>query len=97
MDLGKIKKIVNSDDLPDVFKSKLIIDVIAKDKNSIPDILNILNSERKQKDELTSDMNLLLSKAHLGLEKPELNNDKYIQDEIVEFYKKYKGMVSHCF
>ena len=62
-----------------------------------PVLLDILRRERKFKKELQSDMNLMLSKAHVVLDEPKLNEGDFTQQEIVEFYKKYKGHVGHCF
>ena len=96
MDIKKIREIVNSE-LSDEYTEKMIIDVISKDEKVIPMIMKILEEERLYKNEVYSEMNLLLSKAHLGLENKKYNSDGFMQKEIVEFYTKYKGYVGHCF
>jgi len=95
MNLQKLKEILNEKLLTDSDKELLIINEIAKSENVIPTILNILESERKQKEELTLKLNLLLSKAHTGLEEPKLNKNGFMQKEILEFYKE--GKIGHCF
>ena len=40
-------------------------------------------------------MNLLLSKADVGLKEPELNEDGFMQKEISDFYDTAE--VNHCF
>ena len=95
MNLNKIRNILELEMISDNQKESLIIDEIAKDKNVIPTILNILQSERKRKDELTSTINLLLSKAHTGLKHPKLNENGFMQKEILDFYKKRE--IGHCF
>lgn len=96
MDIKKIREIVNSE-LSDEYTEKMIIDVISKDEKVIPVIMKILEQERVYKNEVYSEMNLLLSKAHLGLENKKYNSDGFMQKEIIEFYIKYKGYVGHCF
>lgn len=71
MDLEKIKEIVNSNSFAGV-KEQLILSVIAADKNSLPTILSIMDMERKQKNELISEMNLELSRANVHIQNPTL-------------------------
>ena len=97
MDIKGIKDIVNSDNLSDGAKESKIIDCLAQDENVIPLMMTILNREREMKSEVLVEMNVLLSKAESGLENPKLNTDGFMQKEIIEFYKKYKNVVNHCF
>lgn len=104
MDIKKIKKIVESM-YSDEDKRYLILRDIALDKNAIPDILNILDAERKTKQELILDMNMELSRAHIYIEdikeparvEKSSFNKKFVVDSIAAFYVKYKGIVGHCF
>jgi len=96
MDLQKIKDIVNSD-LDNKSKEYKVLGVLAKDKKAIPTILEMLDRERKIKEEVQSEMNLLLSKAHIGLDNKKFNSGNFMQKEIIEFYTKYKDYVGHCF
>jgi hypothetical protein len=96
MNLPELKSIINSGLPDDIIKSE-IINSLAKDENIIPVIMKILERERAFKKELLLDMNLLLSKAHVGLDSKKLNKDGFMQKEIIEFYRKYKGYVGHCF
>lgn len=96
MNLHELKSILNSGLTDEIIEYK-IIDVLARDENIIPTILMIIERERKFKYEIQTEMNLLLSKAHLGLENKKFNSDNFIQKEIVDFYTKYKGYVGHCF
>lgn len=97
MDLKKLKTIVNSDNtfIGDVEKRALIIALIAEDERAIPDILEILASERRKKKELISDFNTLLSKADAALDSPKLNKDDFIQKEVKLFYEKNRDYVTH--
>lgn len=97
MNLDHIKQIVNSSVLTDAEKQEFILSIIAQDENAIKHVLFMLYEERKQKSELLTEMNLLLSKAHAGLENRKLNKDNFIQKEIDKFYEKYKNLVSNCF
>lgn len=96
MNLAELKSIINSGLPDDIIKSE-IINSLAKDENIIPVIMQILERERAFKKELLLDMNLLLSKAHVGLDNKKFNKDGFMQKEIIEFYRKYKGYVGHCF
>ncbi len=101
MKIDEIKAIVNAD-LPDDFKRRGILRLMAKDESVIPELLEILNIERKAKKVLLTDMNALLSKSHVALEiatfdKKGLNGDGFIQREIMEFYLNNKDTVGHCF
>lgn len=96
MNLQELKSIINSGSPDDVIKSE-IINSLAKDENIIPVVMRILEREREFKKEIHSEMNLLLSKAHIGLDEKKFNKDNFMQKEIVEFYTKYRGYVGHCF
>lgn len=96
MNLDRIKQIVNSGH---PMWDSILIQELAMQEDVIPRILDILNEERRQKNEVYSEMNLLLSQAETGLETPKLNKDGFIGKKIIDFYKKYKGIkgVFHCF
>lgn len=96
MNIEKIKEIVNAD-LPDEWKRRGVIAVLADDKNVIADVLSILDHERDQSKELITDMNVLLSKADTALTTPKLNKDNFIQGEIAQFYTKWSKRVFHVF
>lgn len=94
MDLKAIQKVINSE-LP--FWEEWLLTEIAKDESVLPKLLKILDAERKSKDKLIKDMNLLLSKAHTGLEEPNFNKDGFMQKEITKFYLDNKENIGHCF
>ena len=95
MNLTKIKEIIEMPLISEADKKNLIVDEISKSKDVVPTILMILNAERGRKNELVSTMNLLLSKADIGLKEPKLNEDGFMQKEISEFYDTAE--VNHCF
>lgn len=96
MNLQELKSIINSGLPDDVVKSE-IINSLAKDENVIPVVMKILERERQFKKEIHEEMNVLLSKAHVGLDDKKFNDGNFMQKEIIEFYTKYKGHVGHCF
>jgi len=104
MDLETIKSIINSDK-DNLVKEAAIIKILSKDKNVIPFIMNILNEERYLKNNLISDMNQELSRAHIYLDGYDGQNKKkagsftreFVIDKISEFYIKYTGSITHCF
>ena len=96
MNLQELKSIINSGLPDDVIKSE-IINSLAKDENVIPVMMKFLERERQFKKEIHEEMNVLLSKAHVGLDDKKFNKDNFMQKEIIEFYTKYKGYVGHCF
>jgi hypothetical protein len=105
MRIDDIKHIVNSNIFDNSIKRSMIIKVIAADEKAIPDILAILNSERKENKELITDMNLELSRTHIYVDEftesskmaKERFNKGFIIDNISKFYIKYQGRISHCF
>lgn len=96
MNIKELKLIINSG-LPDEVIKKEVIKSISMDEDVIPIVMKILEQERQFNKEVHSEMNVLLSKAHVGLENKKLNEGGFIQKEIVDFYIKYKGRVGHCF
>ncbi len=107
MNLSAIKDILNLD-APESVKESMIITVLSKDKEVIPNLLKVLDAERKHKSELILDMNLELTRSHVYIDeminfenvKKEANlqvNKKFITDKIAAFYIKYKGSIGHCF
>lgn len=95
MNLNKIKEIIEMPLISKADKESLIITEISKNENVVLTILRILNAERERKNELVSTMNLLLSKADIGLKEPKLNEGGFMQKQISEFYDKAE--VNHCF
>src|SRR5690606_13690207 len=96
MNIQELKSIINSGLPDDIVKSE-IINSLAKDENVIPVVMEILERERQFKKEIHDEMNVLLSKAHIGLDDKKFNDGNFMQKEIIEFYTKYKGYVAHCF
>ena len=95
MNLNKIKEIIEMPLISEADKQNLIINEISKNDNALPTLLGLLSAERERKNELVSTMNLLLSKADVGLKEPKLNEDGFMQKEISEFYDTAE--VNHCF
>jgi len=95
MNLKKIKEIIELPWISEAAKESLIINEISKNETVVPIILQMLNDERVRKSELVSTMNLLLSKADVGLKEPKLNPDGFMQEEISKFYSTAE--VNHCF
>jgi hypothetical protein len=85
MNLQELKSIINSGLPDDVVKYK-IIKSLAKDENVIPVVMQILEREREFKKEIHEEMNVLLSKAHVGLDNNIYNEGNFMQKEIIEFY-----------
>lgn len=104
MNLKALKEIINSS-YPDSIKEMEIISILAEDQDVIPNIMKLLEQERRSGKELMMDMNLELSKAHIYIEgvpegKRRANdsfNKEFVMDEIEKFYAKYKSVIRHCF
>lgn len=94
MNKQNILKIVSSDNQ---FWEKMLLIELSKDEDVIPSILEMLNTERDNKNILIKDMNVLLSQSDTIIENPKLNKSNFFQDKISEFYKKYSNYVTHCF
>jgi hypothetical protein len=99
MDIKSIKQIVNSD-LPNEYQEKAILSILADDKKVIPYIMEILESERKQKKELLLDTNAELSRALLVLNDENLKANKkvvaepkWVVGEIKKHYLKWKDYI----
>lgn len=98
MNIENIRKIVCSS-LDEKSMRYYLIAEIARDKNAILDVMDMLNSERENNKELILDMNLELSRADVHLRDKKLLkiNQKFIEGEIDKFYNKYDGIIGHCF
>ena len=106
MDLKQLSRIINSD-AEDFMKESAIIMCLSKDKNVVPMMLNILKEERETTEILVTDMNAELSRAHVYLEaidykdiKKEVKtpfSQKFVLDNIAEFYKIHKDSVNHLY
>lgn len=104
MNLKQLKEIINSP-IPSNVMESLIIASLAKDKNVMKDILALIEEERNTNNELISEFNLQLSRAHIHIdcrpesksESKESANKSFIMDEIAKFYIKYKGVVTHLY
>ncbi len=96
MNLKNIQQIVNSEH---PMWEALLIQELAKDENVIPEILDILNEERRRKKEVMAEMNMLLSQADTIIDEPKLNKEKFFSKKVEKFYedKKNEPGVFHCF
>ncbi len=104
MNLKLIEQIINGNNTEEM-KRHLIINVLAMDKNAIPDILQVLAQERENKDILITDFNAELSRAHIYIDdRPESKeegknsfNKNFVIDNIGKFYYKHKELVNHLY
>jgi hypothetical protein len=96
MNINKIRKIFE-DGWGDEDAEHMLIAALAEDENIIPTIMDILNYERKRRKKLLDEMNLELSRAHLTIEKPEINKNHFVEKAICKFYRKNKDQIGHCF
>lgn len=99
MNVNKVKEIVDSV-ISDKAKERLILSVIADDKNAIPTILEILNAEREINNELILDTNAELSRALITLNDDNLKynknivaDPKWVAGEIIKHYQKWKDYI----
>lgn len=80
-----------------------ILMYVAGDENAIPNILEILEIERRRNKELLIDTNVELSRAFMALEKFEKNTPtnlkqkRWIFGEIKKHYIKWKDYIGCCF
>lgn len=99
MNLDKIKTIINSG-LPKELKEEAILSIIADDEEAIPTILQFLHEERRVKKELILDTNAELSRAlvvlrdgNLKYTKKIISEPKWVADEIIKHYQKWKNHI----
>lgn len=99
MDIDSIKKIVNSN-IPDELKAQHIISILANDKDVIPEILQILDEERKQKENLILDSHSELSRAlvvlndkNLKYSKKIICDPKWVVEKIKEHFLKWQDHI----
>lgn len=95
MNLNEIKKVLDSR-IPNDAKERLILLIIADDKNAIPTILQILENERNLNKDLIADSNMELSRALVVLKSDNLKwskkiiaDPKWVAGEIIKHYKKW--------
>lgn len=96
MNIKEIKSVVNAG-YDDPLCRQLIIRILSEDEELLPLLMDILAAERKRKAKLAIEINFQLSRAHLAVENPEINEDNFIDREITKFYIKNKEQVGHCF
>lgn len=99
MDIQNIRDIV-SQNYSDEITEQLIIQDFAEDKNAIHKIMKVLDFERRTNKELIQDMNLELSRLHRMYENPKIggkDRDKFVNENINSFYKKWRGKIRHYF
>jgi phosphomannomutase len=96
MNIQKIRKIFEQG-WGDEDAKHLLIKTLAEDEDAIVTVLEILDYERKRRKKLLAEMNLELSRAHLTIEKPEINKDDFVIKNIIKFYRRNKDQVSHVF
>lgn len=99
MNIKTIKEIVNSG-MDEGNQRKAILSVIANDVKAIPYIMEILDNERKQKQELILDSNAELSRALIVLSDENLKsnkkiiaNPKWVAEEIKKHFLKWSNII----
>lgn len=100
MNIESIKEAVNADNLSNLQKEWVILQILSEDENVIPQMLNILQTERQRNKELLIDTNLELSRAFVKLEYPEIggkDNPTFITDCIRAHFLKWKDYIHCCF
>ncbi len=112
MDIKKITEVITDPDITEEMKEGRILNILAMDKNAIPDLLKILAREREQKQEVITEMNLELSRSHVFIEcvnpaalpkKEKLTSlgpqvtQTWILDQIAAFYIRNKGRVRYLY
>ena len=96
IDLGKIDQALKSEMPKEIIRLD-ILRIIARDEAALPDLIHILEAERERKKALILEMNLQLSRAHMALIEPKLNEDGFVKGEISKFYQNNKDELSHCY
>jgi len=100
MNLEKLKQILDSNQRDD-FKEILLIEQLSHEPDIIPKIMQMLGAERARNKEIIFDMNHELSRAfnyvHEAVfdKKKKGFNKEFLLGEIKNFYRKYKGKISH--
>lgn len=92
MKIENIRTVVNSN-LPDSLKERTILHILADDKNVIPYLLIMLQTERESKEELILDSNAELSRAATVLQNPELADSSWVLEQIKLHYEKWKEVI----
>ena|ERR1035437_5838087 len=99
MNIKNIKSVIDNNLLPDNVKENLILSIIALDKNSVPMILKMLDSEREKNEELILDSNSELSRALVTLEDPNIGKKNpiielnFVLGEIKKHYLKWQNTI----
>ena len=90
--------------MPEDMQRQAVLSVLADDKTMIPNLLSMLEIERKENSELIADINLQLSRTHIYVEKYSKEKRKgqqvsrdFMLEKVGEFYGKYAGKIRHCF
>lgn len=99
MDIKSIKSVLDNNLLPDDVKGDIILSIIALDKNALPMILKILDSEREKNEELIMESNAELSRALITLQDPNIGKKKpiielsFVIGEIKKHYIKWQNTI----
>ena len=101
MNLKTLKQILELE-LPEDTIKEMVLQELASYENTIPNILKIIDTERKNKKELIFALNLNLSRAHIYLESDQRKEPRsspmeksFLMNEIQKFYEE--NNISHCF
>lgn len=100
MNLDKLKEILNQEIRADV-KEILFLEQLSKEEDIVPNLLRILEAERRRNKEVIIDMNLELSRAFNYVHEAAFDkkkkgfNKEFLLGEIKNFYRRYKSVISH--
>lgn len=104
MDIDQITKVINSD-IPDENKRTAILNIISRDANAIPDLLEMLQEERDFKQDFIKNINFELSQSRSFIEnlpgnilsEKERSESSILLNRIETFYTDYKKYIIDCF
>jgi hypothetical protein len=102
-DVVQYAKYYESKAIDDKIFKKMILEYISGEDDAIPSILQILDFERKRKQDLLNDTNLELSRSLVALisyeknTKVNLKQKRWIVGEIKKHFKKWSSYIGCCF
>lgn len=95
MKVKVIRQIVNLN-IDDTTTRTLILKEISKSDDAVEDLMTIIDQKNKRNKSLINELNLLVSKSHLTLKYPDLDEKDFTIGQIEDFYKD-NNEVGHLF
>jgi hypothetical protein len=99
MNIKMIREVLNTPNVDDYFKEQALLTILSQDPDVIPNILTILNKERKRNREILNETNAIIGVTTSTLKQKGIKAPKrgisplWAIEQVKDHYRKWQGFI----